>query len=172
MASITTKLPSREICQPFFESFLHGVHPIIAVCHIPTLRQEYLEFWKNSNPSMSAKLFALILAVLYSGAASCKPVDRSHSRSILELYDELFVLIGFSTYHIRNTAASIHMLQAYVIMNSFKASQFAPFFAYGFLPQSIRFAQSLRLHVDQNKGSPVDVEDQEKNLVASSVSRC
>jgi hypothetical protein len=46
----------------------------------------------------------------------------------------------------------------YVIMNTFKASQLAPFFAFGFLSQVIRFAQSLCLHIDKKSSDPVEFE--------------
>ncbi|KAI9744632.1 MAG: hypothetical protein M1818_002161 [Claussenomyces sp. TS43310] len=43
-------------------------------------------------------------------------------------------------------------------MNTFKASQLAPFLAFGFLPQTIRFAQALRLHIEAKKGDVIDIE--------------
>jgi hypothetical protein len=112
----------------------------------------------NLSPTSSAKTLTLVLAVLYTGAVSSGPGNKLHADAMLEVYEKLFGLLDFSLYHIRNAAASIHFLQAYVIMNTFRASQLAPFFAYGFLPQAIRFAQSLRLHVDQKKGSRIDIE--------------
>jgi Fungal specific transcription factor domain len=43
-------------------------------------------------------------------------------------------------------------------VNTFKASHLAPYSAFGFLPQTIRFAQSLRLHVDKKTGDLIDIE--------------
>ena len=61
-------------------------------------------------------------------------------------------MVDFASYHARNIPASIQLLQGYIIMNTYKASLLAPFAAFGFLPQVIRFAQSLRLHVEKKTG--------------------
>lgn len=151
-------LPPREVCQLFFEGFLQRIHPIIPVCHVPTLKREYADFMSNLSPDSSAKTLALVLAVLYTGAATSGPVNKSYSDAIYEIYERIFSLVDFASYHVRNTPASIRFLQSYIIMDTFRASQFAPFFAFGSLPQAIRFAQSLRLHLDQKKGSPVEIE--------------
>ena len=43
-------------------------------------------------------------------------------------------------------------------MNTFKANQLAPFASYGFLPQAIRLAQSLRYNVESKILEPVELE--------------
>jgi hypothetical protein len=43
-------------------------------------------------------------------------------------------------------------------MNTYEASYLAPFSAFGFLPQIIRFAQSLRLYVEKEDGDLIELE--------------
>ena len=156
--AVINRLPSRDSCHPFFESFLLGIHPLVPVCHIPTLIQTHSECWTRLSPNYSVETLALVLAVLYTGAANSNPVNVTACSALLGLYEEIFEAIDFASYLARDTRASIHLLQACIIMNMFKASQLSPFSAYGFLPQVIRFAQSLRLHVDQKKGDLVEQE--------------
>jgi hypothetical protein len=156
--ALTNHFPSRETCQPFFENFLVGGHPILPVCDIPTLRQQYDDFWTTISPWYSAESLVLILTVLYIGAANASSVDILNSSTILRLYEEMFSIVDFASYHARDTTASIQLLQGYTIMNTYKASHLPPFSAFGFLPQAIRFAQSLRLHAEKNSGNSIELE--------------
>lgn len=156
--AMTNKLPSRGVCQPYFDSFLMGVHPIVPVCHVPTLRQEYCDFWTNLSPSMSVETLVLVLAVLYTGAANITPMEADQSSTFLRLYEEIFCMIDISLYQVRNVEAAIQLLQGHLIMNTYKASNLAPFSAFGFMPQTIRYAQSLRLHVEPKTGTTVEQE--------------
>jgi hypothetical protein len=156
--SVTNHMPSRETCQPFFEHFILSIHPIIPLCHIGTLRKLYDDFWTQLSASYSIEALALILAVLYTGAANSTVVDIESCSTIIQFFDKIFSIIAFAGYHARNIDASVQILQSYIIMNTFKASHLAPYSAFGFLPQTIRFAQSLRLHVDKKTGDPIDLE--------------
>lgn len=150
---VSSILPSREICEFYLERYISSIHPLCPVCYIPTLRSEYLDFWEAFGSDSSAKTLALFLAILYTGASNSDRVDKAHVANILDVYDEILRKINFSSYHISNTVASIQFLQAYIIMNTYRSCQLAPFFAYSFLPQAIRFAQSLRLHVEKKNSS-------------------
>lgn len=151
-------MPSRETCRPFFENFIFSVHPIIPLCHIRTLRNEYDNFWTQLSPSYSAESLTLILAVLYTGAANSPVVDVESCSTLLGFWEKIFRTIDFAAYHARNINASLQILQSYIIVNTFKASHLAPYSAFGFLPQTVRFAQSLRLHVDKKTGDSIDIE--------------
>jgi hypothetical protein len=133
------------------------IHPIITVCHVPSLKLEYSAFWTNLSATSSAELLVLVLAVLYTGAANSL-VDDIQTPVLLNLYEELLNIIDFSAYYIRDTASAIQLLQGNIIMNTFKISKLAPFSAFGFLPQAIRFAQNLRLHVDLKNNGRIEVE--------------
>ena len=157
VATLAARLPPQEACQPFLENFIRTVHPVIPIFHIPTLRQECAEFWKSLSPSTSVESLIQTLGVLYTGAANSASVDDvAQSLSLFALYEEVFRVIEFSAFYA--TSASLQLLRGFVIVNSFRASQLAPFSAFGFLPQAIRFAQSLRLHIGQKKGKAPEIE--------------
>lgn len=151
-------MPSRETCQPFLENFIHSIHPIVPLCHTPTLRQLCEDFWATFSPSYSVEALALILSVLYTGAANSTVIDVQSCSTLLKFFDKTFGTIDFAGYHARNIEASLQILQSYIIMNTFKSSHLAPYSAFGFLPETIRFAQSLRLHVEKTTGDPMDRE--------------
>jgi Fungal specific transcription factor domain len=163
VSSVWTKLPSQDGCEPLFESFVLTTHHVIPVCHIPTLRKVYLEFWDDLSPNTSAELLLLVLAILYTGIANSSGLDTSaQSSAFCELYDELARALDLSSYYVTPSPSSIMLLQGLLIMNTFRAGHLAPFTAFGFLPLAIRFAQSLRLHVDQNTGNDVDQDVQRR----------
>ena len=156
--ALNNNLPSREACQQYFESFLLGVHPVVPVCHAPTLRQEYLDFWTNLSPSTSVETLVLMLAVLYTGATNITPIEADQSSTFLRLYEDIFSMIDISLYHVRHVGAAIHLLQGYLIMNTYTAGNLVPSSAFGFMPQTIRYAQSLRLHVEPKTGTQIEQE--------------
>ena len=154
---LTPQLPPRDTCQRLFDHFLFSIHPVSPVCHLPTLRQEYVEFWINLSPDTSIDCLVQVLAVLYTGAAnSSSASDIAQSSSLHRLYEAALRAVDFDAYRI--TSTSIRLLQGFVIMSTFRASRHSPFLAFGFLPRAIRFAQSLRLHVEQRIGSPIELE--------------
>lgn len=106
----------------------------------------------------SVETVVLVLAILYTGACNSHPADLSISFALVGLYEEIFTMLDLASHPVGDTSASIQLLQGYIIMNTFRASQLSPFCAYGFLPQAIRFAQSLRLHIDLKNGSSIDQE--------------
>ena len=159
--TLIARLPPQEVCQAFFEKFLLTVHPVIPICHVPTLQQEYAAFWNSLSPSTPLESLVQTLAVLYTGAAnSASANDIAHSLSLFSFHEEVFRVIDFSAFYAISN--SLQLLRGFVIVNSFRASKLAPFSAFGFLPQAIRFAQSLRLHVDHKKGAPEELEAQRR----------
>ncbi|KAK9239631.1 hypothetical protein V1525DRAFT_386470 [Lipomyces kononenkoae] len=163
VTSVGTKLPSQDACQPLFESFVLSTHLAIPICHIPSLRNAYSEFWHHLSPGTSAELLLLVLAILYTSLANSSGLETSgQSTALYELYDELARALDLSSYYATLSPSSIMLLQSILIMNTFRAGHVAPFTAFGFLPLAIRFAQLLRLHVDRNTGSDVDRDVQRR----------
>lgn len=149
--------PSQDMCQPFFDNFLVSVHSAVPICHKPTLRREYTEFWQNLSPDTPVESLVQILGVLYTGAANSTSVDDiAQSMSLYCIYEEIFRLVDLSAFY--PSRSSLQLLQGFVLLNTFRACQFPPFSAFGFLPQAIRFGQSLRLHVDLEQGDPVQID--------------
>lgn len=147
---LTTRLPSVELCETFFENFLRTVHPVVPICHIPTLERDYTNFWKNVSFDTSAELLLLVVAVLYTGSHNAPCSDKSSSTTLLDLYSEVASHLDLASYYIRNRDAALKLLQAHLIVNTYCANQLAPFAAFGFLPQAIRFGQMLKLHVERH----------------------
>ncbi|TAQ86408.1 hypothetical protein B7494_g5259 [Chlorociboria aeruginascens] len=154
-SNLNTQLPPRACCDCFFDHFVSSVHPLIPICHLSTVKTIYAEFWDSLSPSYSVETLILILSTLYTGAANSFPAHTHYALTLKILYDQIFTQIDLPSYHIRSvsTPHSLQILQGYVIMNTFIANTLAPFSAYGFLSQAIRFAQSLRLHIEQDHKS-------------------
>lgn len=149
--------PPQDMCQRFFDNFLLSIHPAIPICHVPTLGREYTEFWQNLSQDTPVESLVQILGVLYTGAASSTSVDDiAQSISLYSIYEEVFRLVDLSAFY--PTKSSLQLLQGFVLLNTFRVCHFAPFSAFGFLPQAIRFGQSLRLHVDPEHGDPVQID--------------
>lgn len=149
MNSMCHKLPPPAICALFFERFVESIQPILPICHIPGLRGAYAEFWLNSPCHTATELLVLILSVLYTGGANSEPhLQLGYATALLELYDELMREFDISAYYFTRSTSSIQLLQGYVIMNTFQASQLAPFAAFSFLPLAIRSAQIMRFHTN------------------------
>jgi len=157
--SLCKKLPPPDICTLFFEDYVNNIHPIVPICHIPTLKEMYSGFWLNLSSHTPIELLVLILAVLYTGGASSESLRYDENvQSLLELYDELIRVFDISAYYFTQCPSSVQLLQGYVIMSTFQASKFAPFAAFGFLPFAIRSAQSLRLHTNVRVEDPTELE--------------
>jgi Fungal specific transcription factor domain len=115
-------------------------------------------FWKTLCPSTSVEILVLVLSVLFTGSANCNPRDTEQSSIFVRLYNEILSQIDISTYQIKDSIGTRQIFQGYLIMNTFKANQLAPFASYGFLPQAIRLAQSLRYNVESKILEPVELE--------------
>lgn len=163
VSSVFFKLPSQDECQPLFEHFILTIHPTIPVCSIPTLRTTYSKFWSDLSPNTSAEVLLMVSAILYTSTSNSTGLETNpRSLALYELYSELARALDLSSYYATPSPSSIMLLQGVVIMNTFRAGHLAPFTAFGFLPLAIRFAQFLRLHVDQTTGSDVDRDVQRR----------
>jgi hypothetical protein len=157
--SLCRKIPPPDICNLFFEYYVRNIHPVVPVCHVPSLREIYSGIGPNLSSHASVELQVLILSVLYTGGASNETSGHDkHVSSLLELYDELMRVFDISAYYFTQSQSSFQLLQGYVIMNTFRASKFAPFAVFGFLPLAIRSAQSLRLHTKSQIEDPIELE--------------
>lgn len=147
-SSLTDGLPSAELCETFFRNFLRTVHPIVPVCHAPTLEREYIKFWASLSSHTSAETLLLMLAILYTGSHNVSGTEENSSAVLLQLYNEAQAQFNLTSYYIRDQHSALQLLQAHLIMKTYRANQLAPFAAFGFLPQAIRFGQMLKLHVE------------------------
>jgi hypothetical protein len=116
---------------------------------------DYDMFWENLSPNTSVEVLVRMLAVFYTGASSSDSTKHEPQvSSVLALYEEIMQAVDFTAYNV--TASSLILLQGFLLMNTFRVSELSPFSAFGFLPQTIRSAQSLKLHFDKDTGNGID----------------
>lgn len=130
---------------------MQTVHPLIPICHESHLEQLYAKFWRSLEHDISAEHYLLVLSILYTGSFNT-PCPDAQSPILLELYNEVGSRTDLISYYMKNPESALQLLQAHIIMKTFQANQLAPFVAYGFLPQAIRFGQLLKLHVEPPEG--------------------
>src|SRR4051812_39117052 len=74
LSAMGSQLPDCRACQPLLESFLRCIHPVMPVCHVPILEQQYADFWTYLSPNASVESLSLYsLFFLYTGAANTSP---------------------------------------------------------------------------------------------------
>jgi hypothetical protein len=157
VSSFKLRLPSYHECLPILESYLLHCHALIPICDIPSLREIFSLPWIRPSDQISIEIVLLVCAVLYAAAStSPDPTHSRHAQTFSSLYKDLTHRLEFSDYFI--ASPSIPLLQAFVLYNTIRACQLAPFAAFGFLPQAIRFAQMIGLHKDQDALHPTEKE--------------
>ncbi|PQE21356.1 fungal specific transcription factor domain-containing protein [Rutstroemia sp. NJR-2017a BBW] len=154
LPSFQARLPAREVCDHFLESFRLSIHPLVSICHLETLEKNYEAFWADLSPVSSVESTLLIVAVLYTGASN-STINISQSSTLNRLYEELLSAIEPATYHVSNKAAALKLLQAYLLVNTFQLSVEPRKFEQSFLAPALKLAQSLNMHLDRpDQSSP------------------
>ncbi|CAD6453186.1 fec3e051-039a-4079-a834-5caa60890a0e [Sclerotinia trifoliorum] len=142
-----TQLPAREVCDHFLDIFLE-IQSTVPICHIDTLRDDYANLWTDTPPDTPVESALLMLAVLHCGAAN-STINISQSSTLHDLYEQLLDIVALPTYQIHRRSSAIKLLQAYLLVNTFRARTLSSPFAYGFLSPAIRIAHSLYLHSEK-----------------------
>lgn len=115
---------------------------------MPSLKDVFALPWPQLVYHTTVDNMVLICAVLYAASSTNPALSHScHPPIFLSLFQDLTRQLDFCDYF--TARPSIPLFQGYVIFNTFRACQLAPFAAFGFLPQAIRFAQILGLDQDQ-----------------------
>lgn len=160
LVPILQTLPSCEDLDQFHQAFKSAVHPIVPICHLPSLERTLSTFWNNKVAGTSGDSLALILAVTYCGLVCIN--DKRYedlATSIYNSYERLLVLLSFPS---DVSKATIALLQSYLLMNTCRASQIEPLSSFGFLAPSVRIAQALKLNIERNSLLPIDREIQRR----------
>lgn len=130
------------------ESYVLNCHWLVPVCDIPALKGIFELPWFQIVEQVTVETMVLICAVLYAASSTSPESSHTcHAPTFLSLFQDLTRQLEFCDYFI--ASPSIPLLQGYIIFHTFRACHLAPFAAFGFLPQAIRFAQMLGLHQDQ-----------------------
>lgn len=127
------------------ESYVLSCHRLVPICDIPSLKDVFALPWSQLVYHTAVEIMVLICAVFYAASSTNQePSHSSHAPTFLSLFQDLTRQLEFCDYF--TAYPSIPLLQGYIIFNTFRACHLAPFAAFGFLPQAIRFAQTLGLH--------------------------
>ncbi len=146
--SLRNGIPSYQEGMSLVGSYLVNCHPLVPICDVPSLRTIVPLLWHQPSEQMTIETTLLILAVLYAAAATSQSTTLPrHAQILSSLYKALTERLDFGEFFV--ASPSLPLLQAFVLYNTVRACHLAPFAAFGFLPQAIRFAQMLGLHKDQ-----------------------
>lgn len=128
----------------------------MAICHTQTLQRDLSSFMTCVWPRASTTSLILALAVFYAGA--CTTYDQhalEQANAMYYLFEKVLHGVDFSVSY---GASSLQLLQGYLIMHTFRASQHDPLSEFGFLAEGVRFAQLLGLHVNDEEGDQILIE--------------
>jgi len=157
---ILKSLPSPEDCNRLYQAFMSRVHPVVPICHLPSLEHTMTKFWSDATITTSADTLALILSVAYCGLVGTND-ERSadFTRIIYNSYKQLLHILSFPD---DISKATVPLLQSYLIVNTCRASQIEPLSSFGFLSSAVRVAQALKLNLERKSLSTVDKEVQRR----------
>ena len=153
---ILASLPAYEYCIRLYEFFEACVHPVVPICHIPSLKQTLTGFWADYSFTTSVDTVALILSVIYAALVS-SPDKRGVEVAVpvYKSYDSLLRKMDFPN---ETSKVTVPLLQSYLLVHTCKASQIEPLRSFGFLPPAVRVAQSLKLHMERKSNSEIEAE--------------
>lgn len=157
---VLQSLPSREDYDRLYQAFKYRVHPLVPICHLPSLEQDILNFWNRGTMTASGDTLAIILSVTYCGLISINAEQHAHqARSIFDSYERLLRILSFPH---DISKATVPLLQSYLLVNSCRASQIEPVSSFGFLSPAVRVAQALNLNLERQSLSSVVKEVQRR----------
>lgn len=157
VSSLREGLPDYEDGVSLLDSYMLHCHTLVPICDAKSLKNIVPLLWCRQPEQITVELAILILAVLYAAASiSQDAIHSRHAQTFSRLYTDLTRKLEFDDYFI--ASPSMPLLQAFVLRGTFRACRLAPFAAFGFLPQAIRFAKILGLHKDKEVQSPIERE--------------
>ncbi|KAL8827825.1 MAG: hypothetical protein Q9191_002946 [Dirinaria sp. TL-2023a] len=153
---ILASLPTYEHCNHLYERFEACVHPVVPICHLPSLKRTLTGFWGEYTVTGSGDALSLLLSVVYAGlTSSSEERDIRVATSVYRSYEILLHKLDFPH---DVTKSTVSLLQSYLIVNTCRASQIDFLRSFGFLPLAVRVAQSLKLHTESKASGGVDAE--------------
>ncbi len=154
-------LPTEQVCDLLFYSFLIGVRPIHPLIHVPKFRTEYDNFWhwcRNSDTSMPSQqllkdptFLCLLFAILYCGAVagtssmwSAAALQEFQKDSLTEQLRSMLTTGLNSCQHTRHP--TFNTLVASLLGHGCSSLQHEPLEDLSFISLAVRIAQSMGLH--------------------------
>ena len=149
-------LPTYEHCKHLYEVFEACVHPVVPICHLPSLKRTMTNFWGDYTFTTSGDALALVVSVVYAGLiCSAEEQDIQLADSVYQSYDSLLRKTGFPH---DIPKATVPLLQSYLLVNTCRASQIEALRSFEFLPLAVRVAQFLKLHTERKSNSGIETE--------------
>ena len=147
-------LPAYEQCSQLFQTFKSRVHPVVPVCHLPSLENTLVRFWTDVTFTTTGDSLALLLSVVYAGSISS--ASKQNADLAVSIYTSYNLLLQKLAFPNDMAKATIPLLQSYLIVHSCRASQIEPLSSFGFLSPAVRVAQSLKLHLESRRMGNID----------------
>lgn len=149
-------LPTFEQCSRIFQAFKTSVHPIVPICHLPSLERILIQFWTDYTFDTSGDTLALLLSIIYTGSiSSSDEQDATLAVSVYRSYEQLLHKMAFPT---NMSKATIPLLQSFMLVHTCRASQVEVLSSFGFLSPAVRAAQSLKLHIERSSIQEIDCQ--------------
>lgn len=156
LLQVLANLPTYEHCNHLYEVFEACVHPVVPICHLPSLKRTLTGFWGNYTITASGDALALLLSVVYAGLiSSSEERDIQVAMSVYKSYESLLHKLDFPH---DVSKATVSLLQSYLLVNTCRASQVEFLRSFTFLPLAVRVAQFLKLHMESKSNGGVDAE--------------
>lgn len=157
---ILQSLPSPGDGNRLYQAFKFRVHPVVPICHLPSLEQTITGFWSDTTMTTSADTLTLILSVTYCGLVSLNDERYVNlTKSIFNSYERLLDVLSFPN---DLSKATVPLLQSYLIVNTCRARQNEPFSSFGFLSSAVRVAQALKLNLERKSLYIIEKEVQRR----------
>ena len=155
--SLLRNLPSKQLSDSLYRSYVAGVHPLMPILHLPSTLAEYKAFWMRLDPSPDPKsssadvtFLPLLYAILYSGSTSSQNTETmddlpqiSTSALSAELYDRASICLDMVSFP---QQPSLPGLIAFLILQTVAMKEPQP--EASFIGVAIRVGQVMGLHKD------------------------
>lgn len=160
------KLPSKDICDELFKSYVWNVHPVVPLSHVPPLTLEYERWWDLGPDDAQTQSAPLLRATLFAGAVS------SSQKELSDLFGDIDRRIILSNLHLLASGSlersgfphtpNMESLAAYMILQGTLMTDEDPLSNCNFIGIVVRVAQMLGLNRDpqqfEHKFTAVEVE--------------
>lgn len=113
------RLPSQILCDQLFARFLVAVYPVIPVCYVPRLKSQYAIFSGKDHNKITPGLLSLIVAVLFTGAATSGDIDSTCWAMIKQLYSDKY---DGKVCSYQGQSDGIMCLQGLITMHTFRTA--------------------------------------------------
>ncbi|KAF2092513.1 hypothetical protein NA57DRAFT_82229 [Rhizodiscina lignyota] len=151
------ELPSTEVCDFLFNTFLDSVHWFMMVFHEPSFREVYEEILRSRTVRVGElKTVMMILIVLIMGARYASMTDTKETcvrdMDLERLWSSMLDHVKIHFFDVMDDAG-IESVQLCILLGSFYMYSGRPNLSLAVLGAGIRCAQGLNLHKESSWGN-------------------